>query len=83
MNRDGTGVRRLLAQPYLEGAVTNLAWSPDGRTIAFETLPSLDCTAISLVDVETGSVRPLTSCTRPRESAVSPAWQPDTGREEP
>lgn len=82
-NRDGNGVKRVVPQRYLEGAIRSLAWSPDGTTIAFETLPTLDCAAISLVDVETGSIRPLTSCTRPRESAVSPAWQPDTGREEP
>jgi Tol biopolymer transport system component len=83
MNRDGTAVRRVLERQYLEGFVTGLAWSPDGRTVAFETSPTFDCSAISLVDVETGSVRPLTSCTRPRESAVSPAWQPDTRSEEP
>ena len=82
MNRDGSGVRRVVDQQYLEGDVRSLAWSPDGRTIAFETSPTFDCTAISLVEVETGAVRPLTACTRPRESTVSPSWQPDTTRED-
>jgi Tol biopolymer transport system component len=82
MNRDGTGVRRLVGQHYLEDDVRALAWRPDGTTIAFETAPALDCRAISLVDIETEAVRPLTSCQRPIESSVAPSWQPDTRREE-
>ena len=78
MNRDGSGVRRVLAQHYLEDVVTSLAWSPSGRTIAFETSPALVCTSISLVDVDDGSVGPLTSCKGPSQTTVSPAWQPDT-----
>jgi len=75
MNRDGTGL--VLRHQHFARAPLGLAWSPDGRTIAFETSPTRECTAISLVDVESGAIRPLTSCTRPSESAVSPAWQPD------
>jgi len=77
MNRDGTGLELVLRHQHFARAPLGLAWSPDGRTIAFETSPTIECTAISLVEVESGAVRPLTSCTRPRESAVSPAWQPD------
>lgn len=78
MSRDGTNVRTLVRHHYFSCCTYGLAWSPDGRTIAFETSPSRLCTAISLVDVANGNVRPLTKCTRPRESALSPAWQPDT-----
>jgi Tol biopolymer transport system component len=77
MNRDGTGLELVLWHQHFARAPLGLAWSPDGRTIAFETSPTIECTAISLVEVESGAVRPLTSCRRPRESAVSPAWQPD------
>ncbi len=81
MSRDGTDVRELIRHRYFSCCTYGLAWSPDGRTIAFETSPSRLCTAISLLDVATGRVRPLTSCTRPRESALSPTWQPDTTAE--
>jgi TolB protein len=77
MSRDGTNVRELLRHRYFSCCTYGLAWSPDGRTIAFETSPSRLCTAISLVDIGSGKIRPLTSCTRPRESTLSPAWQPD------
>ncbi|HEX5027398.1 MAG TPA: hypothetical protein VFV56_01155 [Gaiellaceae bacterium] len=80
MNRDGTNVHVLVRHQYFACCTEGLTWSPDGRTIAFETSPSRLCTAISLVDVTSGEVRPLTTCTRPRESALSPAWQPDTTR---
>jgi Tol biopolymer transport system component len=83
MNRDGTGLELVLRHQHFARAPLGLAWSPDGRTIAFETSPIPECTAISLVDVETAAVRPLTTCTRQRESAVSPAWQPDADAGEP
>jgi len=78
MDRDGTNVRELVRNHYFACCTYGLTWSPDGKTIAFETSPSRLCTAISLVDVASGKVRPLTRCTRPRESSLSPAWQPDT-----
>jgi len=77
MSRAGTNVRELVRHRYYACCTYGLAWSPDGATIAFETSPSRFCTAISLVDVARGDVRPLTRCTRSRDSALSPAWQPD------
>jgi TolB protein len=78
MDRDGTNVHELIRHRYFTCCTFGLAWSPDGRTIAFETSPSRACVAIALVDVTSGRVRPLTTCTLPGESAFSPAWQPDT-----
>lgn len=79
MKRDGTGERQVLAHKLFAYAPYSLAWSPDGKTIAFETSSSIECISISLLDVGSGSVRPLTSCTRPREVTVAPAWQPAPG----
>jgi len=78
MNRDGTGLREVVRHKLFSIFTWGLAWSPDSKTIAFETSPSRLCTAISLVDVASGDVQPLTKCTRPRESTLSPTWQPDT-----
>ena len=82
INRDGTGERLILAKRYFGHYPFSLAWSPDGRTLAFETSPNRVCTAISLITVDTRAVRPLTSCERQRESTASPAWQPDQGMAE-
>ena len=82
INRDGTGERLILAKRYFGHYPFSLAWSPDGRTLAFETSPNRFCTAISLITVDTRAVRPLTSCERQRESTASPAWQPDQGMAE-
>jgi TolB protein len=76
MNRDGTGERLVLAHQHFADGPYSLTWSSDGRTIAFETSPTRECTAISLVEIESGAVRALTSCARQSESAVAPAWQP-------
>jgi TolB protein len=82
IGRDGSGERLVLDHRLYADTAYSLAWSPDGTSIAFETSSRLGCTSISVVDVATGAVRALTTCTRPRESTVSPAWQPsreDTG----
>lgn len=81
IDRNGTNAYELVRHRYFSCCTYGLAWSPDGATIAFETSPSRDCVAISLVDVESAQVRPLTTCTRPRESTLSPTWQPDTRAE--
>jgi Tol biopolymer transport system component len=57
-------------------ALSNLSWSPDGSKIAFETSSSIGCTSISVVNVASRIVRPLTTCTRPREATVAPTWRP-------
>jgi Tol biopolymer transport system component len=76
MDRDGSGERLVLSHRHFSSGPYRLSWSPDGRTIAFETSPTRECTAISLLDVDSGSVRPLTACSKARESAVAPTWQP-------
>jgi Tol biopolymer transport system component len=81
IGRDGSDERLLLRHQHFASGLYSLAWSPDGRTLAFQTSPTRQCTAISLIAVETRAVRALTTCTRPRESAVSPAWQPDADAE--
>lgn len=76
MARDGSGERLVLRHQHFAGGPESLAWSADGRTIAFETSPTPECTAIHLVDVASARVRPLTSCTKKRDSALAPSWQP-------
>jgi Tol biopolymer transport system component len=76
MNRDGSGERQLLAHKLYAYAPYSLAWSSDGKTIAFETSSTPACISISLLDVVSRAVRPLTSCSRPREVTVAPTWQP-------
>ncbi len=82
MNRDGTGETLVLEHKLFLDAPYNLSWSPDGRKIAFETSSSIGCTSISVVTVESRVVRPLTTCTRPRESTVAPAWHPAEAAED-
>jgi TolB protein len=80
INRDGSGERLLLANQLFASSPYSLAWSPDGRTIAFETSSKIGCTSISVVEASGGSPRALTTCTRPVESTVAPAWQPAADR---
>jgi dipeptidyl aminopeptidase/acylaminoacyl peptidase len=55
------------------------SWSPDGKTIAIERRPSaysgdFDRNTVQLIDVETGTVRPLTARTR---NEAQPLFSPD------
>ena len=79
MKRDGTGERQVLAHKLFAYAPYSLAWSPDGKTIAFETSSSIECISISLVDVGSGSVQTSDLLHAPREVTVAPAWQPAPG----
>ena len=76
IDRDGTHERRLPAYELFADSPYSVAWSPDGRSIAFETSSMIGCTSISVVDVSTGSRHAVTTCARPREATVAPAWQP-------
>jgi TolB protein len=80
VGRDGTGEQLVLTHEHFSSGPFNLSWSPDGEELAFETSPSVLCSAISVVTVDTGVVRELTTCARAPESAVSPAWQPSAKR---
>jgi TolB protein len=76
VDRDGTGEKLVLENQLFASYAGSLSWSPDGRTIAFETSPTIGCVEVALVPAEGGPVRRLTSCTKPREIALAPAWQP-------
>ncbi len=67
---DGTTSRRLTTDP---SADRNPAWSPDGRTIAFESTRSGE-NQIWLLDLEGGEPRQLTTIATGAEQAV---WSPD------
>ncbi len=58
---------------------SGLSWSPDGRTIGFAQVPSmesgkLDSVRIQLLDVTSGALRPLTSA---RRFENNPVFSPD------
>jgi TolB protein len=80
LDRDGSNERRLLEHKLFAYSPYSLAWSPDGRSLAFETSSMFGCTSISILDVGSGAVRPLTTCSRPREATVAPDWQPAPDR---
>ena len=58
---------------------SRLAWSPDGKSVAFTRAPApqsgrLDSTNLAVVDVGSGAIRALTGATRFENN---PAWSPD------
>ena len=60
-------------------APSHLAWSPDGRQIAFARVPApmsgrLDSVSVCVVDVGSGAIRSLTGATRFQNN---PVWSPD------
>lgn len=55
------------------GALSNPAWGPDGRTIAFSGIDG-GISDLYLLDVETSEVQQLTS---DRYADMQPAWSPD------
>lgn len=67
-NRDGTGARRV-------GAGSHAAWSPDGRSLAFEgQIEQADDFDIYVLDLGTGTVRRMTTASG---LDWAPAWSPD------
>jgi Tol biopolymer transport system component len=81
IDRDGTGERLVLEHQLFAPRANSVSWSPDGQTIAFETSATIGCVDVALVVAEGGPVRRLTSCTKPREIAEAPAWQPAVATE--
>src|SRR5262249_32693355 len=81
--------RRLTSGPWsLEFALppssapSHLAWSPDGREIAFARVPApmsgrLDSVSVAVVDVASGAIRSLNGATRFQNN---PVWSPDGQR---
>jgi Tol biopolymer transport system component len=76
VNVDGTGLRRLTAWS-LDAA--NPDWSPDGRTILFNTYydPHRGKFAEIYAMSPDGSHRALLTRTRPGVQSFAPAWSPD------
>ena len=82
MNADGSDPQVLTAIPPADGRVARPAWSPDGRTIAFQVRLDSAYSArshIYLVDVATKTVTKLA----PHDRAYvdeAPSWFPDGNR---
>jgi Tol biopolymer transport system component len=81
INRDGSGESLLLEHKLYSETSYGLSWSPDGRTIALET-GALDCTVVATVQIATGHVRRLISCTGPFRASVGPSWQPQVAQKD-
>lgn len=69
-------VKKLVTGPFSVGAFT---WSPDSKSIAYETRPAPDADLarradIAEVDVESGTVRPIAATTA---TEVEPQYSPD------
>ena len=82
MNSDGSDPQVLTAIPPAEGRVARPAWSPDGRTIAFQVRVDSAYSArshIYLVDVASKAVTKLASHDRAYVDEA-PSWFPDGNR---
>jgi Tol biopolymer transport system component len=79
VKRDGSHPREVLRYRLFEMVSYGLTWCAEGRTIAFEMSPNPACTGIWLINLKSRAMRPLIPCEREKDSARSPAWQPDSG----
>jgi Tol biopolymer transport system component len=68
MTPDGNNVTKL------RGHVSQFAWAPDGKQIAFASWGSSRILGIYIADTETGDIRRLT------DDGTAPSWSPDGNR---
>lgn len=71
--RDTPTVTTVDRSQFRTYAVADLAWSPDGRWLAYRYADSVSTTAIKVLKVETGETFPVT---RPVLRDSRPAWDP-------
>ncbi len=73
---DGTDQRVLASRPYSNDEIIGVAWSPDGKTVAFTTSEATKELRSSLwaISVADGSVREIYSTSNP---IGRPRWLPD------
>lgn len=70
INTDGSGLRALTDNDYLDGYA---AWSPDGTQIVYVSQPQ-DVDDLYITDLDSGD---SWSLTHNSEGATTPAWSPD------
>ena len=80
---EGTGSVELTAQ--FDGSVESLAWSPDGRRIAFVGNPtpggdSLDGTNVFVIDADGSGLTQVTHMEPGTVGCWSPIWSPDSSQ---
>ena len=77
MRADGSGARRLHTDVFAADQEPPLAWSHDGRRVAFVAMPSLKRAEIKLINRDGSNVRILT---KRFGYAWNPVWLPrDSG----
>jgi hypothetical protein len=69
---NSTDIERRIRVPGI-GAISHVAWSPNGRTIAFAGTKG-GISDLYLLDLDGGAVRQLTN---DRNADIQPAWSPD------